>query len=128
MKRLVAIAALALAIAFRAAGSEVQLTPAADVQKALDAAAPGDTIVLSPGVYYQNLVMSRGGTPGKPVTLRAAKGGGATISGAVAPGEDFAFNIVFLDDDGGKGYRYWLQLAPGLCGRSAASPRYVLAK
>jgi len=47
----------------------------------------------------------------------------------VEPGMDFAFNIVFLDDDDdGKGHRYWLQLAPGLCGRGAASPRFVLAK
>jgi hypothetical protein len=50
------------------------------------------------------------------------------VSLGVAPGKDFAFNIVFLDDDGGNRHRYWLQLAPGLCGRSAASPRYVLAK
>ena len=44
------------------------------------------------------------------------------------PGADFAFNIVFLDNDEGDRHRYWLQLAPGLCGRGAASPRYVLAK
>jgi hypothetical protein len=46
----------------------------------------------------------------------------------VEPGTDFAFNIVFLDNDEGDRHRYWLQLAPGLCGRGAASPRYVLAK
>ena len=45
----------------------------------------------------------------------------------VKPGMDLAFNIVLLDDDG-KGHRYWLQLAPGLCGRGHAHPRYVLAK
>jgi hypothetical protein len=44
------------------------------------------------------------------------------------PGAEFDFNIVFLDDDDGKGHRYWLQLAPGLCGRPAANPRYILAK
>ena len=83
MRRFIAFAALAAA--FSAAGAE--LTPADDVQKALDAAAPGDTIVLKDGVYYQSLVIARGGTPGKAITLRAANGGAATLSGAVPPGQ-----------------------------------------
>lgn len=83
MKRLIALTVLAAAAAFPAAA--VELTPADDVQQALDAAAPGDTIVLTDGVYYQSLAITRGGTPGKPVTLRAANGGGATLSGAVPP-------------------------------------------
>jgi hypothetical protein len=72
-------------MALSAAGAE--LTPADDIQKALDAAAPGDTIVLKDGVYYQSLAITRGGKPGKPVTLKAANGGGATLSGAVPPAE-----------------------------------------
>lgn len=63
-----------------------ELTPADNIQKALDAAQPGDIIALKPGVYYQDLVISRGGTPGKPVVLRAAEGGTVTLSGAVPPG------------------------------------------
>jgi len=86
VKRLIAFSALAAAMAFStSAGAELQLTPADDIQKALDAAAPGDTIVLKDGVYYQSLVITRGGTPGKPITLRAANGGAATLSGAVPP-------------------------------------------
>ncbi len=85
MPRLIAFSVLAAALAASAAGAE--LTPADDIQKALDAAAPGDAIVLKDGVYYQSLVITRGGTPGKPVTLKAANGGGATISGAVPPAE-----------------------------------------
>jgi hypothetical protein len=65
----------------------VELTPADDIQKALDAAAPGDTIVLQPGVYYQNLVITRGGIPGKPITLSVVKGGSVTLSGAVPPAD-----------------------------------------
>ena len=65
--------------------TRVELTPDDDIQKALDAAAPGDTIILGDGVYYQSLVITRGGMPGRPVTLRAANGGGATLSGAVPP-------------------------------------------
>ena len=85
MKQLAGFAFLAFMITFSAAGAEVQLTPDDDIQQALDAAAPGDTIVLNDGVYYQRLTISRGGKPGKPVTLKAAHGGGATISGAVPP-------------------------------------------
>ncbi|MCX6997954.1 MAG: hypothetical protein NTV49_12925 [Kiritimatiellaeota bacterium] len=59
----------------------VELAPGDDIQKALDRAGPGDTIVLKDGVYYQSLLIARGGTPGKPVTLRAAHGGAADISG-----------------------------------------------
>ena len=69
-----------------AAGAQLTLTPADDIQKALDAAAPGDTIVLKDGVYYQSLNITKGGTEGKPITLRAANGGAATLSGGPPPG------------------------------------------
>ena len=75
MKRFISVTALAAAMVFPAVGAEVQLTPDDDVQKALDAATPGDTIVLDDGVYYQNVVITRGGSEGKPITLRATKGG-----------------------------------------------------
>ena len=58
-----------------------------DIQKALDSAAPGDSIFLNDGVHYQNLLINRGGTPGKPITLKAANGGTATLCGAVLPEE-----------------------------------------
>jgi len=85
VKQFIAFSALTAVLALPAAGAEVQLTPEDDVQKALDAAAPGDTIVLSDGMYYQDLLITRGGTPGRPITLRAANGGAATLSGAVPP-------------------------------------------
>jgi len=46
------------------------------------------------------------------------------------PGARFGFNIVFFDDDDGKGHRYWLQLAPGLAGLHDIKlyPRFMLAK
>lgn len=65
MKRFSALAALAAAMVLPAAGAE--LTPADDIQKALDAAAPGDTSELQDGVYYQRLTIARGGTPGNPL-------------------------------------------------------------
>lgn len=75
------------AFAFSCSPSKRNISVTDDIQKTLDSAAPGDTIVLKDGVYYQNLVITRGGTPGKPITLRAANGGAATLSGAVPPEE-----------------------------------------
>ena len=87
MRHVICLTFLLIAGALPAAGADVQLTPDDDIQKALDAAKPGDTIVLKDGVYYQSVVITRGGTPAKPVTLKAANGGGATVSGAVPPGK-----------------------------------------
>jgi hypothetical protein len=49
------------------------------------------------------------------------------------PGAEFGFNFCFFDDDDGTGFRYWLQLAKGLAGRTAYMlpadkmyPRFVL--
>lgn len=96
MRTLLASTALAAVLALPVAG--VELSPADDIQQALDAAAPGDTIVLKDGVYYQSLLITRGGTPGKPVTLRAARGGGATLSGAVRP-EQARLKFERVEDD-----------------------------
>jgi hypothetical protein len=68
-------------------GAEIRLTPKDDIQKVLDAAQPGDTIILEPGVYYQSLNITKGGAEGKPITLKAAKGGTAIITGAPRPEE-----------------------------------------
>jgi len=117
VKQLIACSALAVGLALPAAGAEVQLTPGADVQKALDGAAPGDTIVLGDGVYYQRLTIARGGTPGKPVTLKAANGGGATISGAVPPGQaKLTFELAAGESDIYKApvpQRAWWVMADG---------------
>ena len=118
MLRLITFSALAAALAFPAAGAEVQLTPGDDVQKALDDAAPGDTIVLKDGVYYQRLTITRGGAAGKPVTLKAATGGGATISGAVPPERaKLKFELAAGESDIYKTpvpQRVWWAMADGL--------------
>jgi len=45
------------------------------------------------------------------------------------PGDEFGFNVVFVDDDG-DGQPYWLRLAPGLpgSGNSTMYPQFVLEK
>lgn len=49
--------------------------PLATIQKAADSVNPGDTVVIAPGVYYENVVLTRGGTVDAPVTFRAANRG-----------------------------------------------------
>lgn len=109
MKRLIAFTALVTTMAFPAAGANRQLTPADDIQKALDAAKPGDAIVLKDGVYHQSVVITRGGTAGKPVTLKATNGGGATVSGAVPPDKaKLKFELVEGDlYKAAAGHRVW---------------------
>jgi len=117
VKQLAAIAVLASMPVLSAVGAEIQLTPADDIQKALDAAAPGATIVLGDGVYYQRVTIARGGTPGKPVTLKAANGGGATISGAVPTGQaKLKFELAAGESDIYKApvpRRVWWVMADG---------------
>ena len=109
MRHVISLTFLLTAVALPAAGAEAQLTPADDIQKALDAAKPGDTIVLKDGVYYQSVVITRGGTAAKPVTLRAANGGGATLSGAVPPKQaKLKFELVEGDlYKAAAGHRVW---------------------
>ncbi len=45
--------------------------PLATIQKAADSVNPGDSVIIAPGVYYENVVLSRGGTENAPVTFRA---------------------------------------------------------
>ena len=109
MRHVICLTFLLIAVALPVAGADVQLTPDDDIQKALDAARPGDTIVLKDGVYYQSVVITRGGTAGKPVTLKAANGGGATLSGAVPPKQaKLKFELVEGDlYKAAAGHRVW---------------------
>lgn len=45
------------------------VTSAAALQAALDAAGPGDVIVIAPGRYVGNFVLTPSGTPADPITL-----------------------------------------------------------
>ena len=45
--------------------------PLATIRKAADSVNPGDTVLIRPGIYYENVVLSRGGTADAPVTFRA---------------------------------------------------------
>ncbi|MCX5953257.1 MAG: hypothetical protein NTZ40_07150 [Cyanobacteria bacterium] len=52
------------------------------IQRAADLAGPGETILVWPGVYAEDIHLRRGGRPGQPLVMRAAVPGQAVITGA----------------------------------------------
>jgi nitrous oxidase accessory protein NosD len=56
--------------------------PLRSIQEAVDHAAPGDTILLQPGIYAEPVRFHRGGTEGRPITLRAVERWKAILDGA----------------------------------------------
>lgn len=48
-------------------------SPFKTIQKAVDLAAPGDSIELLPGTYFQDVVTKRDGLPNKPITITGSK-------------------------------------------------------
>ena len=71
----------------------------ASIQRAADMVAPGETILMLPGVYREEVRVRRGGTPDKPVIFSAVHPGTVTISGA-APNE--VVERLVWRDEGGK--------------------------
>jgi hypothetical protein len=55
------------------------------IQRAADLAGPGETILVWPGVYPEDIHLRHGGRPGQPLVLRAAVPGRAVITGAAGP-------------------------------------------
>lgn len=41
------------------------------IQAGVDAARPGDTVIVYPGIYYEHVGLVRGGAPGAPITIMA---------------------------------------------------------
>ena len=58
--------------------------PFATVQKAADTVKAGDTVIIRPGVYYENVVLNATGEKGLPIIFKAEKfeRGSVIISGA----------------------------------------------
>jgi hypothetical protein len=63
------------------------------IQRAANMAAPGEDIVILPGVYREYLRIRRGGQPDRPITFRAQQPGTVTITNA-AP-SDVTQNLVW---------------------------------
>lgn len=62
---------------------EIVVTSASAFQSALDAAMPGDVIVLANGLYHGNFTLRASGTAWKPIVIR-----GESTSGVVLDGEN----------------------------------------
>jgi len=57
--------------------------PLLTIQAAADLAQPGDTILVRPGVYREEVIPPRGGdSPSRPITYLAAPGGDVSIRGS----------------------------------------------
>lgn len=52
------------------------------IQRAVDQAQPGDTVLIGPGIYREQVVCRRGGDANVPLTIAAAPGARVVISGA----------------------------------------------
>ncbi len=54
-------------------------TPLKTIQAAADKVNPGDTVLVAPGVYFENVVFKRPGTEKQPVTVKASGKPGSVI-------------------------------------------------
>lgn len=65
----------------RAGADGTAAEPLATIQEAVDRAGPGDMILVGAGLYADPVRFTRGGTAGKPITLRAATPGTVVLDG-----------------------------------------------
>lgn len=54
------------------AGDGRATTPYSSIQAAVDAAAPGDTVLVQPGVYREQVTITNSGTAAQPIVIKAA--------------------------------------------------------
>ncbi len=78
----------------------------ATIQAALDAANPGDLILVAPGTYNENVIMN------KPVRLQGAGSGGTTIFGYPNPLEKLDAWHARLNDLGAREFCVFLMKDP----------------
>ena len=80
--------------------------PFRTIQKAADAAAPGDTVIVRPGVYSGGrrvVELQRGGAPGAWVTFRSDHPGGAILEGSAGESAEawyFGRNVGYVRVEG----------------------------
>ena len=80
-------------------GKTMVAAASGDVGRLMSELTPGDTLVIKPGTYTENLRVPRSGTPDRPITIRAERPGTVVIQ-AAAPtlallnGDDTSHVIV----------------------------------
>jgi hypothetical protein len=95
-----AIALLGLLLNVSAFAATVTVSSVSDLQTAINAAAPGDTIVVRNGVYTTSgsLTVNRVGTASAPIMIVAESVGGVTINGS--GGFRFSSPAAYVQVDG----------------------------
>ena len=84
MKLLSSLAVAGLLLAANPLSAEtVNVAPGQSLQEAADKLNPGDTLLLAEGTYYQSLNLTRSGTAGNPITIKAQAPGKVVITGAM---------------------------------------------
>lgn len=68
-------------------------TPWKTIQRALNSAYPGDTVVVTSGTYYGHFNMPRSGRPGEVITLRSENKEDAQIIGSITA-EDVSYIAI----------------------------------
>ena len=91
---------LLLAQSAGAAAATYEVDSLAALQERINAAAPGDIIVVKDGVYTTRapIAVERKGAPGKPIRIVAKTPGGVTIAGS--DGFDVAGTAAYVEIDG----------------------------
>ena len=94
------LALVALASPAAAAGATYEVDSLVALQARINAAAPGDVIVLKDGVYTTTapIAIDRKGAAGKPIRIVAETPGGVTIAGS--DGFDVAGTAAYVEIDG----------------------------
>jgi len=64
------------------AGPGSAATPFRTIQRAAEAAHPGDTVLVHPGIYRERVAPPRGGVEGRPIVFRSLDRHGAVIKGS----------------------------------------------
>ncbi len=89
-------------------------SPWRTVQHAVDQLEPGDTLYLRGGVYYEHIILSRSGEPGRPITVRSYPGELAVIDGGLREFNENHETAWEPVPDGAEGEFRSTALYPGL--------------
>lgn len=73
--------------------SQDRSTPWRTIQRALDAARAGDTVIVADGTYNERIFLNHSGTPGQDIILRAENQHGARVIGFIH-GRDVSYITV----------------------------------